>query len=105
MRYLDDAADVMASAGWDNVLTVGRARFGPRPARIIRGGVRVRRRRRRYGFRDGGAGDTHRTWRDRRAVQLWDLGTPRLLADVPFGAPVGEKNCAVYGARDKEKGG
>ena len=37
VRYLDDAADVVASAGWDNTLTVWDARAGPRPARIIRG--------------------------------------------------------------------
>ena len=37
-------------------------------------------------------------------MQLWDLGTGRVLADVPFGALEGEKNCQVYGARFAKKG-
>ena len=103
VRYLDDAADVVASAGWDNTLTVWDARAGPRPARIIRGpsvcGDAVDAR-----FGNGGVEILTGSWRDRRAVQLWDLGTGRVLADVPFGALEGEKNCQVYGARFAKKG-
>lgn len=104
VRYLHENADVLASAGWDNVLTVWDARAGTRAARKIQGpsvcGDAVDAR-----FVGAGVEILTGSWRDRRAVQLWDMGTGRLVADVPFGAPAGEKNCAVYGARFAKKAG
>ena len=84
--------------------TVWDARAGTRAARKIQGpsvcGDAVDAR-----FVGAGVEILTGSWRDRRAVQLWDLGTGRLVADVPFGAPAGEKNCAVYGARFAKKAG
>jgi hypothetical protein len=39
------------------------------------------------------------SWRDKNALQVWDMGTGRLIQDVPFGAVAGEKNCQLYSAR------
>ena len=102
LRYLDEHADVLVSGGWDNTLRVWDARVADgRSVSTLRGptvcGDAV-------DAEPEGTGLDLRvlvaSWRDRDAVQVWDLRAGVVSANLPFGACAGQKRgCKPYAAR------
>jgi hypothetical protein len=45
------------------------------------------------------------SWRERDAVQVWDVRGGMVTVDVPFGAVSGRKKCTPYAARWAPEGG
>ena len=105
VAYASKNRNVLVSGGWDNTLQIWdercgggavRSIFGPHVcgdaidiAGVDGGGEEI----------EGGGGTTEiltGSWRDNNALQVWDMGTGRLIQDVPFGALPGERNCQLY---------
>ena len=117
LAYASDSHDVLVSGGWDNTLQMWDARAGPTSVRRVRGphvcgdSIHV------TPLNDDGARAQVLcgSWRTRRPLQAFDLGTFMFMYEVPFGVvpdAKGEENananatpCSVYAARFGKDGG
>ena len=107
LRYLEPCADVLVSGGWDNTLRVWDARVADGRSVASFTGPQV------CGDAidvapdetNGSARVLVASWRERDAVQVWDVRGGTVTVDVPFGAVSGRKKCTPYAARWAPEGG